>query len=67
METIRGIVSGPLAIDRDTELCGIVEGDVSVAAGCTVEVSGIMTGDLLLAPGAQATVSGMLKGAIVRR
>ena len=67
MERSRGIVSGSLAIDRDTELSGIVEGDVSVAAGCTVAVSGIMTGDILLAPGAHATVSGMLKGTIVRR
>ena len=64
MKTIDGIVTGPIQIDQDCDLSGIVNGTITVAAGTHVTLSGIVTGDVLLGDGASADAPGIHHGTI---
>lgn len=60
-----GITDRDLLVDRDGVVSGIVDGSVTVAAGCRVEVSGIVSGDLIVGQGAEVELSGMLSGRVI--
>lgn len=66
MRIVGGIVGGPLVIDEDTRLTGIVRGDVHVRAGCRLELKGIVSGDVLVEAGAILDPAGIVSGRMIR-
>ena len=62
-----GNVNEAVAIEADTELGGMVNGDVTVRAGALLRLTGMVNGDVILEPGARLEVTGMVNGRIVRR
>ncbi|MBJ6122037.1 hypothetical protein [Sphingomonas mollis] len=65
MENIGGIINESLVIDHDTDLGGIVAGDVTVNPGCLLRLGGIVGGDVILQPGARLHMTGILNGRVV--
>jgi len=62
---ISGILNQPLSIESDTEVSGIVNGSITVRAGCHLRMSGMVEGDIIVEPGARLDVTGMVSGRIV--
>ncbi|GAA3718762.1 hypothetical protein GCM10022268_28800 [Sphingomonas cynarae] len=65
MHRISGILDQPLSIESDTEVSGIVNGSITVRAGCHLLLSGMVEGDIIVEPGARLDVTGMVSGRIV--
>lgn len=61
---LAGTYVGPLKIERDTDLSGIVNGDVTVLAGARLAVSGMVNGRLIVNKDARAIVNGIANGTI---
>lgn len=65
MNSISGIINDSLVIDRDTDLGGMVAGDVTVKPGCLLRMGGIVSGDVILQPGSRLHMTGILNGRII--
>ncbi len=65
MHRISGILDQSLSIESDTEISGIVNGSITVRAGCHLLLSGMVEGDIVVEPGARLDVTGMVSGRIV--
>lgn len=62
-----GNVNEAVTIEADTEVSGMVNGDVTVRAGVLLRLTGMVNGDVILDPGARLEATGMVNGRIVRR
>ncbi len=59
---ISGMVDGPFRLEEDTDISGMVTGNVIVPAGRRLEFSGLITGDLIVENGGYANVRGIIAG-----
>lgn len=62
---MKGMYAGSLVIDRDTDLSGMVDGDVTIRPGTRARISGIVEGDVLIEDGAEVHIDGMVSGRIL--
>lgn len=60
----RGVVTGDLRMTQDGRMHGMVNGTLTIAAGCRVSVGGMVNGDVVVEPGAEVEVTGMVNGTI---
>ncbi|MGB3721583.1 MAG: hypothetical protein WA979_02045 [Pacificimonas sp.] len=65
MTKISGMTPGSIEITEDTEASGMIGGDATVHADCTLKLSGMLNGDLIVKAGATAIVTGMVNGTII--
>lgn len=66
MDALRGIIDEAVVIDADTDLSGMVNGDVTVRAGVLLRLTGMVKGDVILEAGARLEATGMVGGRVVR-
>ncbi len=59
---LTGIEPGPLTLDSDAEVTGILEGDLIVRPGANVLVHGIVEGDVMVEAGAVLYADGIIDG-----
>ncbi|SFP46624.1 hypothetical protein [Sphingomonas rubra] len=59
--------NGNLTLDRSGRFDGMVNGSLTVAAGCRVEMAGMVNGALVVERDAHVVVSGMVNGATINR
>ena len=64
MHTVNNAVRGPTIVRRDTRLNGVVEGDVTVPTGVTLELNGTIKGNLMACKGSHAVINGVVRGRI---
>ena len=57
-------MNGPVTIEEDLSLDGMIAGDATVQRGVTLELGGMITGNLNVEPGARAIIRGMVNGLI---
>ena len=62
VQIVEGPVTGPIIIRSDTRLYGLVNGDVTVPRGVTLELEGVVTGNLLACPGSRVLLHGEVRG-----
>ncbi|WP_331042495.1 hypothetical protein [Sphingomonas sp.] len=62
---MNGMFKGPLVIDRDQSVTGMIAGDVIVKSGVRASISAMVSGDVVVEPGGQAVVSGMIAGRVI--
>jgi hypothetical protein len=62
--TLKGALGGPIVLVEDTVIEGVVNGDVTVGSGVTVEVRGTITGDLYVRPRGKVIILGLVAGAV---
>ena len=65
MEIHGGKIDGPLTVDRDLTIHGMVTGCATVRPGCRLVLHGMVTRDLVVEPGAHATVHGTVSGTVI--
>lgn len=65
MRTVNEKLEGPLTIEQDLCLNGMIAGDARVASGIRFEMNGMVTGDLTIEAGAEVALRGTLSGALV--
>ena len=63
----RGMVRGPMRMTHDGTFGGMLNGDLTIAAGVTAVIAGMVNGDVIVEPGATARIAGMVNGRIVDR
>jgi cytoskeletal protein CcmA (bactofilin family) len=67
MKRLEGKFLGPVSISEDTSFHGMIDGDVTVAAGVTLLVHGMIAGNLDIGSGANVELRGMVAGSSVNR
>jgi hypothetical protein len=67
MDRISGMIAQPLVVERDTDMAGMVAGDVTVRSGRLLRLGGMVRGDIILEPGARLEMSGIVSGRVIRR
>ncbi len=67
MQTIRGKVEGDTDISADTELFGMVVGEVRVKPGTTLELQGMVVGSLSLEIQSCVNLRGTVNGRVLNR
>ena len=60
-------VAGPVILREDAVVDGLIDGDVMVLGGATLELGGAIVGDLMVEVGGRAVVRGSVGGAIRNR
>lgn len=64
MDEFHGKIAGPVRIEQDVRLHGMITQGASIAPGVELIVHGMITGDLIIEPGAKAVVHGMVNGVV---
>jgi hypothetical protein len=64
MKTMRGRIEGPLFVDRDLDIVGMIAGDATVREDSTLHLRGVITGRLTIEHGATAVIYGTVNGTI---
>ena len=64
MRQLQGKTEGPVSIEEDTSLHGMITIGATVRKGVVFTVHGMITGDLTVENGAEAIVHGMVNGTI---
>ena len=59
------IHSGNVRLDQPGRFRDMVNGTLTIGAGCDVEMAGMVNGTLIVEPGAIVRVSGMINGGII--
>jgi hypothetical protein len=62
--TLKGILTGPIVLIEDTVIEGVVNGDVIVNGGVSVEVRGTVAGDLHVKSRAKVIIYGIVTGTV---
>lgn len=65
MKMLFHTIEGSLILDDDTELLGVVTGNVHVPEGVQLIMGGLVMGDLSVAAGGEADVNGVVMGYII--
>lgn len=65
MKTYRHMLIGPVTLEEDTLIKGMVTGDLVVESPANAVVEGMVTGQLIIEQGASADVSGIVRGGII--
>jgi hypothetical protein len=65
MKQLQGKTEGPVSIEEDTTLHGIITIGATVRKGAVFKIHGMITGDLTVEDGAEAIVHGMVNGTIL--
>ena len=47
------MIAQPLVVEHDTDMAGMVAGDVTVRSGRLLRLGGMVRGDIILEPGAR--------------
>lgn len=66
MRTYLGTIQGPVLINEDATIEGVVIGDVLIAAPAKVALKGLVTGDFIIEPCAAARVQGRVRGILTK-
>lgn len=64
MRDFSGAVRDPLSLTESAFITGMIEGNLTVPSGLTLDLRGMVTGNLLIEQGGRATVRGMVNGTI---
>ena len=64
MKSVHDVMGGPVIVDRDMGIHGIVTRQATVTVGSTLHLHGILMGELIVEPEARAFVHGMVNGTI---
>ena len=56
---------GTLVIDRDSDMRGMIAGDLIIRPGCDVTVAGMVSGDVIIEQGARVRITGMVSGSVI--
>lgn len=60
-----GKVNGPLAVESDLVMYGMIIEGATVRSGATLTLHGMITGDLIVELGAAAIIYGMVNGTVI--
>lgn len=67
LDTIDKKVAGPLMVERDTTVRGMITNTATVTSGARLELYGMVAGDLVVEPGGTAKIYGMITGDLTSR
>lgn len=67
MKTITNKIEGNLLVDGEVVLRGMVTGDVTVAAGGSLDLFGMVSGNLILCRHSKTVVRGMVCGDLINQ
>ena len=62
MHIIEEPIAGPIIFRRNSRVCGVVTGDITVPRGVKLELEGLATGNLLACRGSKVVIRGQLLG-----
>jgi hypothetical protein len=62
---LSGMYSGPLTLQQNTRLSGMVTGDVTVPRNVDLELSGMVAGSVHVQPGGRARISGVVSNSVM--
>ncbi len=65
MQTILRTVEGSIVLTENTEILGVVTGNVTVSGGARVIMDGMVMGDFVVLEGSSAEVTGTVAGYII--
>lgn len=65
MVVIDSIVEGDKTIEVDTQLLGIIQGNVTVSPGVTFQLDGIVIGNVTVEKGANLVLNGVVNGNVI--
>lgn len=65
MRTEIHVVRGPVTLDDDLILMGVLQGACTVPDGRELHLMGVVSGDLVVEEGGRATVMGVVNGCVV--
>jgi cytoskeletal protein CcmA (bactofilin family) len=63
-QQLHGKIEGPVLIDRDTELHGMITVGATVQNGVRFNCHGMITGDLTVEKGGEAIIHGSVNGSV---
>lgn len=64
MANFNGTTKGPVTLDSETEIRGVVDGDVVVTANAKLVLYGTVSGDVRVEEGGEALIYGVVAGAV---
>jgi len=64
---MKGVINGPVVIDRDEAIRGMVAGSIIVRSGGALSLHGMVNGDVTIELGGRAIIHGMVNGAVVNQ
>ncbi len=61
------MIARPFVVERDTDMAGMIAGDITARSGTLLRLGGVVRGDIILEPGARLEMSGIVSGRVIRR
>ncbi len=61
------MIARPFVVERDTDMAGMIAGDITVRSGTLLRLGGVVRGDIILEPGARLEMSVIVSGRVIRR
>ncbi len=65
MRRVDDKLQGPVLIEEDLAVHGIVTGDATLSSGAKLVLHGTITGDLIIEPRAKAIIHGTVNGMVI--